>query len=116
MKIQIQKPVRANDSSVQEQDIFNVKTALNGLGYYDEPKYGFTVYPDRQMFDSIKSFQGDNDLKVDGVMNPDGETIQEMNKQLKISARTPRSWCTVCGGPHGGSKGDVCPDCDSKQG
>ena len=116
MKIQIEKPIRANDSSIKEKDVFVIKTALNSLGYYDEPDYGMTVYPDRQMFDSIKSFQKDNKLQIDGVINPGGETIGKINDRFETSARTPTSWCTTCGAPHGGSKGDICPECDSKQG
>ncbi len=114
MKIQIQKPIRSNDASMQEEDIFTVKSALNRLGYYPEPEYGITPYADRNIFDSIELFQKDNNLKKDAIVNPDGETLREINKRMEEAARSPTLWCTICGGPHGGSKGDICPSCHSK--
>jgi len=66
------------------------------------------------MFSAIEKFQKDRKIKVDGIVNPKGETEKAINEELKVSARSPIVRCTVCGGPHGGSKGDLCPQCDSK--
>jgi RHS repeat-associated protein len=32
----------------------------------------------------------------------------------RFNPRSPRFWCTWCGGPHGGLFGNYCPDCYSK--
>ena len=75
-------------------DVHKTKTALNGLGYYDEPDHGFTDYPDESLFSGIETFQGDRGLKKDGVMKPGGETERTLSDiltgQLK-TARTDRS-------------------------
>jgi rubrerythrin len=31
-----------------------------------------------------------------------------------IPEKSPTFWCTVCGAPHGGSMGDLCPSCHIK--
>jgi hypothetical protein len=65
------------------EDVWNVKTTMNDLGYYDPPaSYGMTPWPDTPMFDGIKTFQKDHDLEVDGIMHPDGPTVKTMNKKL----------------------------------
>jgi len=61
-------------------DVLKTKKALQDRGYYEEPDYGMTPYSDERMFDGIRAFQKDNGLRVDGVMHPDGETVQAMNK------------------------------------
>ena len=113
--IEIKKTV-GSDYRVALDDVYNVKSALNTLGYYKKPEYGITPYPDEKMFNAIKSFQKDEDLKVDGVMKPNGETIEALNKRISDDpgVRSPTIWCPKCGGPHGGSKGDLCPDCTDK--
>ena len=64
-------------------DTANIKFALTSLGYYDDSHTGLSPYADDQLFHSIQSFQKDKNLKVDGVINPSGETDQEINKSLK---------------------------------
>ncbi len=64
----------ARNSPSDEDDVFNTKTLLNRVGYYDEPSYGITPYPDGRLFQSIARFQKDHDLAVDGWMKPGGET------------------------------------------
>jgi len=56
-------------------DVLKTKKALSGLGYYDEPDYGITPYPDTSLIRGIESFQRDHGLSPDGVMKPDGETM-----------------------------------------
>lgn len=114
-EITLSTPIRRNSADINTDDIFQVKTGLHKIGHYKEPSYGITPYPDEQLFKSIQSFQKENDLRIDGIMNPNGETINTLNKKLiKTSAKSPTIWCTICGGPHGGSKGEICPQCDSK--
>ncbi len=114
-EIKLEKSIGPNYSDMELKDVLNVKMGLNRVGYYEEPKYGLTPYPDDQLFKSIKNYQEENDLKIDGIMRPDGETIRSLNKTIKnIAGRSPIIRCTVCGGPHGGSQGDICPDCSVK--
>ncbi len=115
MNIFLKKSLR-QDSRADPDDVFSIKKALHQTGHYKTPSYGFTPYPDRELFDAIKDYQRDSRLKIDGVMNPGGETVTHLNKKLKDlpGAKSPIMRCTVCGGPHGGSKGGMCPDCDAK--
>ncbi len=102
---------------VHENDVKVIKEALRSVGYYKVPEYGMTPYPDEKMFDSIRTFQKDNDLKVDGIVHPDGETLDALNREIygdDPAVKSPTIWCPKCGGSHGGSKGDLCPDCDVK--
>ena len=94
------------------QDVLAVKTALSQLGYYDVPNYGMTSYPDMAMFHGIKQLQQDLGLKEDGVIKPNGETAAGIKAAL---GKSPIQRCTECGGPHGGSKGSLCPSCDAKK-
>ena len=60
------------------EDVWNVKSGLSDLGYYEAPAtYGMTPWPDTPMFESIKSFQKDQDLEVDGIMKPEGPRRSE---------------------------------------
>lgn len=70
------------DYKVSMDDVYNVKTALNRMGYYDAPDYGITGYPDDSLFEAIRSFQRRENLTVDGVMRPDGETNVALNNRL----------------------------------
>ena len=65
-----------------ENDTWQIKSALGALGYYKTPGYGVTPYPDEPMFDGIKKYQRDNKLRVDGVMKPGGETEDSMNNRV----------------------------------
>lgn len=104
------------DYKMNLDDVHKVKSALRDKGYYETPNYGMTPYPDERLFSAIKYFQKDNKLKVDGIIRPDGETIEALNKQLPVDpgVKRPDMKCPVCGGFHGGSMGDLCPDCASK--
>ncbi len=102
------------------KDVLSIKKTLLITGHYTVPDYGLTPYPDKAMFNAVKEFQKDNGLKADGVITPDGETLQALNN-LENEApnsdeplKSPTFWCPQCGGPHGGSSGDLCPDCDKK--
>jgi len=72
-----------NGRANQEDDVVGVKRALGALGLY---RYDRTAAPspfiDRAMLDGIKTFQTDHDLKVDGLMQPGGETAMAMKAAL----------------------------------
>lgn len=78
----LNKPLSIN-SSVDPQDVLEVKLFLHNQGYYELPDYGITPYPDEAMFKSIKQYQKKKGLTVDGVMNINGET-QETMKNSEI--------------------------------
>jgi hypothetical protein len=73
----------ARNSRTDLDDTANTKFALTALGYHDDTETGLSPYADDSFFESIKNFQKDHNLTIDGVMNPDGETIIKMNKKLK---------------------------------
>ncbi len=113
--ITIKKPLQ-RDGSADLDDVFTVKNALLDTGHFEVPDYGLTPYPDEALFKAIEGFQKKKGLKVDGVIRPMGETLSSLNEELDEDdpGRSPIIRCPQCGGPHGGSKGDLCPDCDSK--
>ena len=107
--VNISKPVGDGLSS-DPADIKNIRTKLKKIGFEDNnPDYG---YIDKTLDKNIRLFQATRNLKVDGVILPRGETENKINEVL---AKSPTLWCSVCGAPHGGSKGDLCPDCQVKK-
>jgi hypothetical protein len=78
--------------SVDPEDVLKTKKLLKELGHFETPAYGMTRYPDDPMFQGIEQFQDDFDLYRDGVMNPDGETIEKLNEVLDYRDRnsTPK--------------------------
>ena len=111
------KKTLGKDYRMDLDDVYKVKGGLNKAGHYKVPDYGLTKYPDEHLFNGIKSFQKEENIKIDGVMKPNGETIHALNRRLgsdNPGVKSPTMWCPKCGGPHGGSKGDLCPDCTSK--
>lgn len=57
-------------------DVAKVESLLGARGYLDLDKTeGPTGYAGVRLTDAVKRFQKDNGLKVDGRLNPDGETI-----------------------------------------
>lgn len=106
----------SRSSNLQLEDVYNIKKGLVESGYYEIPSYGLTPYPDDDLFDAVKEFQEDQGLTIDGIVNPEGETLEALNRSLDEApmVRSPTIWCPQCGAPHGGSKGDLCPDCASK--
>lgn len=75
------------NSEGNQEDILPVKNSLKSLGYYKEPDYGMTEYPDDEMFDGIINFQKKYNLKTDGIMKPRGETEKKMNDILNSAYR-----------------------------
>ncbi len=62
------------------QDTAKVKYGLNRTGYYNDD---ISTIPNQKMLDGVKSFQKDNNLRIDGKLNPTGETITAINKKMK---------------------------------
>lgn len=71
-------------ATADEDDVFNTKSALAHLGYYQGPA---DTIADRAMIHAIKEFQVNNDLIRDGVMKRDGPTIGKLNLALAASGR-----------------------------
>lgn len=71
-----------SDASVDLDDAIKIKSALIGLGEYESDHKHFSPYPDSKLFHAVKGFQKKNNLKVDGVLNPGGETQEKINSEL----------------------------------
>ena len=78
---------------VDPDDTRRTKKTLRELGYYETPSYGITPYPDERLFDAIRSYQRRNNLRNDGVIEPDGPTLQHLNLSLwkrRSSSQDPK--------------------------
>jgi hypothetical protein len=67
----------------EENDLHQAKEIFRETGYYQEPPYAGQLNPklmDIQLEEGIKSFQKDNRLNEDGILEPNGETVQALNK------------------------------------
>lgn len=72
----------AASASADPLDVLKTKVVLQTLGHYQAPDWGVSLYPDTALFDAIKAFQKSQGLKVDGVINPDGETEAALGQAL----------------------------------
>ena len=73
-----------------EDDVLQVKSALERLGRFDfasrpEP-HGYVT---RELDGSIREYQRDRGLKIDGWMRPGGETERSLSRDLQDMSRTP---------------------------
>lgn len=64
----------ARNASLDLDDTAKVKFSMAALGHYDDSETGLSSYADDKLFTAINDFQKDNNLKVDGVIKPNGET------------------------------------------
>ncbi|MDR1025762.1 MAG: peptidoglycan-binding protein [Lactobacillus sp.] len=64
------------------QDNISLKEALSSLGYYKAPDWGIDGYASTSLLNSVKDFQKDNSLTVDGNIFPNGETEKKLNENL----------------------------------
>lgn len=87
--LSLKRPLAA-DSAAEEEDVVAVKKELKRQGYYDQPDYGLTPYPDKPLFDGIRAYQKDNNLTIDGVMNPGGETETAINRNRTSAPPVPK--------------------------
>lgn len=69
-------------SNVDLDDVWSLKHAFQGIGYYRPPDFGMHEYPDDGLFDGIKRFQKDQGLTVDGIMKPEGETATRLGEVI----------------------------------
>ena len=106
------KRVLGPGSNTDPDDVWATKQTLRLNGYYTTPKHEMTVFPDRQLFDAIKRYQRDHDLRVDGIVKPGGETERHL---LGLDQAAMTYWCRVCGAPHGGVYSpNICWQCWNK--
>jgi len=111
------KPYRLKNTlgltyNVDPDDVWVTKHNLKRKGYYSAPQYGMSEYPDHQLFDAIKNYQRDNKLRVDGIMQPDGETERRL---LNDDQAAITYWCIIYGAPHGGVYSpNICWQCWNK--
>lgn len=79
----LKKEISETTADIEPDDVLSVKKHLKNFGYYKEPEWGMTKFSDGEMFSGIRSFQKEKNLKVDGVMKPQGETESAFNKILR---------------------------------
>jgi hypothetical protein len=90
--VNLKEEISTSSASVEPSDVLNVKEALKKVGEYKTPDWGMTDFTDNQMFDGIKSFQKKNNLKIDGIMKPDGETENALNGALSKIGQGASKW------------------------
>ncbi|PCI00045.1 MAG: hypothetical protein COB76_04320 [Alphaproteobacteria bacterium] len=61
-----------NNLTNDTDDILNAKHKFKELGYYKDPI--ISGYIDKPLVDSVRGYQRDKGLKIDGKINPGGET------------------------------------------
>lgn len=77
----LKKPVAKGFVS-DDDDILNTKKALLSIGHYKMGDGGLTPKPDNGLYDGLKKFQSQNNLKVDGIMKPGGPTAGALGSIL----------------------------------
>lgn len=81
------KKTIARNVSTDHDDVAAIKFGLTSFGYYDDRKTGLSSYSDDDLFTSIKSFQKDNNLEVDGIIKADGPTQAKIKQQLRDNTK-----------------------------
>ncbi|MDH5722994.1 MAG: peptidoglycan-binding protein [Alphaproteobacteria bacterium] len=95
MKIELSK-LFASDSIVDEDDVRQIKKALNRLGYYrPNKKTGITGISDAEIFEAIKVFQESQGLLPTGVVRPDDDTMKAINREIAGKQEGLYIWHTV---------------------
>lgn len=73
----------SQDTATKPVDLKSLKRALNRLSYYfPEGMSGLSGESDAELIASIKDFQRDNGLPIDGVVTPSGKTFEKLNAAL----------------------------------
>jgi peptidoglycan hydrolase-like protein with peptidoglycan-binding domain len=95
MQLKLSRRV-SRDTSALPDDIRSLKKSLNRLGiYYPDSESGITRIADGDMMDALRAFQQKQNLKVDGIAMPDGETVEAINKALSQQSGVKLQWhCT----------------------
>lgn len=86
------RPLAAN-ANAQPFDVLKTKSVLSALGYYEAPEWGISQFPDPALFTALRQFQRIHGLKIDGKMNPGGETEKTLftaltEDQTNVAVRT----------------------------
>lgn len=68
--------------SVDPDDVVVVKRSLQRLGHYTPWDGKLNHHTDDDVFNGIQNFQKSRGLRVDGVMEQDGETAQEIGRLM----------------------------------
>ncbi len=72
-----------NNKINHNQDVQQVQRGLGSLSFASEAKlFEPSGIIDRETVDGVLDFQKQNDLRVDGFLNPEGETETALNKAL----------------------------------
>lgn len=107
-------------------DVAKAEAFLHRAGYYKPlTEDGPSGYHNGELDAAIRTYQKDNQLKVDGLMNPGGPTVTKLASQLlgqpagpfgdDEPERSPRLTCTRCGAKHGGVfSTSLCFNCVNK--
>jgi peptidoglycan hydrolase-like protein with peptidoglycan-binding domain len=86
-RISVGLPV-GNNQDNKDEDVRTVRTALEYLDHLkdDGIEKDYTGKPlgiiTARLENGIRDFQGKSDLKVDGKINPSGETITKINQKI----------------------------------
>ncbi|MCB9988640.1 MAG: peptidoglycan-binding protein [Rhodospirillales bacterium] len=78
-----------NNMQNEKEDVVAVKESLRKLGYlqFDLQKAEPHGYITRDLDTGIKKFQSDNNLKIDGILEPQGETEYMIGHNLYQTVR-----------------------------
>ncbi len=73
-----------NDQKNDPADVRTTKSNLQKAGYFpaDDKEDSDNPFLTHKMDDSIKKFQKDNNLKIDGIMKPSGKTERALYEHL----------------------------------
>lgn len=81
--LNLNRPV-SRTSKLDLDDVLKMKRALMKLNLYKpHEEDGLDTYSDEPLFEGIQTFQKRNGLQIDGVVNPDGETAEALDKTLR---------------------------------
>jgi hypothetical protein len=83
--VALAKPLNQKQWRNEPTDIGQVALALSDAGYYKLPggqRNPLFWMPEPRLFEGVKAFQREHGLRVDGVVNPGGETERRLNTIL----------------------------------
>lgn len=89
--LKLKKEISETTADIDADDVLSVKRTLEDLGHYDRPEWGLTKFGDNRMFDGIRNFQKEKNLKVDGIMKPGRETENKINEVIRQRKQQPKN-------------------------
>ena len=84
----LQQPVGRGQPNV-EDDIVNIKGLFEQLGLLPRPRDGIVPVFDAPLEDSLRRYQEDRFLTIDGRMKPGGETERNLQRDLGLLPQEP---------------------------